>query len=242
MNDYRSTVNRLNNAADRIRERLFSLADESFADFHSALVPTVERKKIIGVRTPALRAFAREINGTQDAREFLKVLPHYYYEENNLHAFLIEQIRDFDDCKRKLDEFLPFVDNWATCDMTSPRAFKKEYEKTERAALEWLLSDKVYTVRFGIVTLMKSFTAERFSARHAETISNIKTDEYYVNAAIAWYFATLATKRYADALPYFCENRLSPSVLNLAIKKVAESRAVSDERKEYLKSFKIKKS
>lgn len=236
------TEKQTNRAIDRIRERLFSFSDEAFADFHAPLIPSVDRKRIIGVRTPVLRAFAKEISGTQDAVEFLKVLPHYYYEENNLHAFLIEQIRDFDECKRMLDEFLPFVDNWATCDMTCPRAFKKDYEKTERAAIEWLSSDKVYTVRFGIVTLMKGFTAERFSARHARIIADIKTDEYYVNAAIGWYFATLATKRYADALPYFCEKKLSPNALTLAIKKVTESRAVPSDRKEYLKSFKVKKS
>lgn len=230
-----------NRAIDRIRERLFSFSDKAFADFHAPLIPSVDRKRIIGVRTPVLRAFAKEICGTRDAVDFLKTLTHYYYEENNLHAFLIEQIRDFDECKRMLDEFLPFVDNWATCDMTSPRAFKKEYEKTERAAFEWISSDKIYTVRFGIVTLIKGFTAERFSVRHPQIIADIKSDEYYVNAAIGWHFATLATKRYADALPFFCEKKLNPTVLNLAVKKVTESRAVPNSRKEYLKSFKVKK-
>lgn len=224
-----------------IRNKLFALADPSYADFHSALMPTVTRERIIGVRTPLMRALAKELFGGSLATEFLNKLPHYYYEENNLHAFLIEKIADFDECKRKLDEFLPFVDNWATCDMTSVKCFKKNYEKAREAALEWLSSEHVYTVRFGIITFLKLFTDERFFHSDAERIVKIKSDEYYVNSAIAWYFATLATKRYEDALPYFKGDKLNAEVKNFAIKKVKESRTVPDERKAFLNGLRVKK-
>lgn len=227
---------------DEIRQKLFSHADEKYRNFQSALVPTVEKERIIGVRTPALRAFSKELSIGNSAQKevFLSDLPHYYYDENNLHAFLVEKEKDCAVLIGRLREFLPFVDNWATCDSLSPAAFKKCPKTAEEFALDCLDSDKIYTVRLGIVTLLKLFTGERFRAEQAEKIATIKTDEYYVYSAIAWYFATLLTKRYEDALPFLLENKLDSIARNLTIKKATESLVVSAERKAFLKGLKIK--
>ena len=229
----------IENAVGFVQKRLFEKADLKYRDFQSALMPTVDKNTVIGVRTPELRKFAKEIAGTPLARAFMNVLPHAYYEENNLHAFLICGIKDFDKCEEELERFLPFVDNWATCDAMTIKAYEKNRLTAGTSSLERLKSDKTYTVRFAVVTLMKLFTADNFDKKYADAVATVKSDEYYVNAAIAWFFATLLTKRYNDGLPYITEKALSKVVHNLAIKKACESLAIPKERKDYLRTLKI---
>lgn len=227
------------NVVEFVQKRLFEKADLKYRDFQSALMPTVDKNAVIGVRTPELRKFTKEIAGTPLAQAFMNVLPHAYYEENNLHAFLLCGIKDFDKCEEELERFLPFVDNWATCDAMTIKAYEKNPSRAGSSSLERLKSDKTYTVRFAIVTLMKLFTAYNFDKRYSDAVAAVKSDEYYVNAAIAWFFATLLTKRYSDGLPYITENALSKVVHNLAIKKACESLAIPKERKDYLRTLKI---
>ena len=222
-----------------IRERLFSLADEKYKDFQSALMPTVDKNKVIGVRTPLIRKLAKELKNTALAEEFLNDLPHKYYEEDNLHAFLLNEEKDFNKAVSRLDAFLPFIDNWATCDSMRIKAFEKDRTGAETAAYNWLDRGGVYEKRFAIVTFMKLFTGECFNAKQADKIAAVRSDEYYVNSAIAWYFATLLTKRYPDALPYITQKRLDKTTHNLAIQKARESLAVPPAIKKYLNTLKI---
>ena len=223
-----------------LKEKLFSLKDEKYRQFHIPLIPTVNAERVIGIRTPILRAFCKEFSKEDYAKSFLEDLPHYYYEENNLHAFLIENCKDYHHCVQLLNEFLPFVDNWATCDMMNPKVLLKNRDLLFSTVINFLKSDHVYQVRFGIVCAMRAFTGEFFNREIAEKISSIKTDEYYVNSAIGWFFATLLTKNYDSALPFIEQNALSITAHNLAIKKARESLCVSKERKDYLNSLKMK--
>ena len=224
----------------RVQATLFDLQDLSYRDFHSKLMPTISKEKIIGVRVPALRKFAKEFAKDENVKDFLKILPHKYYEEDNLHAFLIEQIKNFDECIRALDNFLLFVDNWATCDMLTPKILNENltilYEKIE----EWSKSEHIYTVRFAIVTLMKFFMNERLDEKHLNLILSIKSDEYYINMAIAWYLATALASRWDLVIPYIEKQNFSKWVHNKAIQKAVESYRITKEQKEYLKTFKIK--
>lgn len=222
-----------------IRERLFALADEKYKDFQSALMPTVDKSKVIGVRTPLIKKLAKELKNTPLAEEFLNDLPHKYYEEDNLHAFLLNEEKDFNKAVSRLDAFLPFIDNWATCDAMRIKAFEKDLAGAEKAAYNWLDRSGVYEKRFAIVTFMKLFTGEYFNTKQADKIAAVRSDEYYVNSAIAWYFATLLTKRYADALPYITQKKLDKATHNLAIQKARESLAVPTETKKYLNTLKI---
>ena len=229
---------RLNDIKD-IRERLLSLADEKYKDFQSALMPTVEKNKVIGVRTPLIKKLAKELKNTSLAEEFLNDLPHKYYEEDNLHAFLLNEEKDLNKAVSRLNAFLPFIDNWATCDAMRIKAFEKDRAGAEKAAYNWLDRSGVYEKRFAIVTFMKLFTSEYFNAKQADEIAAVRSDEYYVNSAIAWYFATLLTKRYEDGLPYIAQKRLDKTTHNLAIQKARESLAVPTEIKKYLNTLKI---
>lgn len=229
----------MNDSLQIIRERLLSLKDEKYKEFQSALIPTVDKNTIIGVRTPQLRSLAKDLYGTHAAEEFLNALPHYYYEENNLHAFLIEKENSFDKAVMLLDAFMPFVDNWATCDGMRVKVFEKHLAETEKDAYRRLNSNLVYEQRFAIVTFMKFFTGEHFLPEQAEKIAQVKTDEYYVNSAIGWYFATLLTKKYEDALPYIVDKKLNKNAHNLSIKKACESLAIPKNKKDYLKGLKI---
>ncbi len=237
----RNGINEIKDMRDinDIRERLFALADEKYKDFQSALMPTVDKNKIIGVRTPLIRKLAKELKNTALAEEFLNVLPHKYYEEDNLHAFLLCEEKDFCKAVSRLDAFLPFVDNWATCDSMRIKAFEKDRTGAETAAYNWLDRGGVYEKRFAIVTFMKLFTGECFNAKQADEIAAVRSDEYYVNSAIAWYFATLLTKRYEDGLSYITRKRLDKTTHNLAIQKARESLAVPPEIKKYLNTLKI---
>lgn len=223
---------------ESIVKSLFELQDKGYRDFHLKLMPGVEPERVIGVRTPQLRRLAGEIAGTPQAAEFLGKLPHYYYEENNLHGLLICRIKDFNACLGAVNAFLPFVDNWATCDMLSPKALIKQPERLLEEIDIWLKSEKTYTVRFGISRLMAHFLDERFSGSYPAAVAAVNSDEYYINMMRAWYFATALAKQYDAVLPYFTERRLDRWTHNKAIQKANESFRVSPEHKSELKALK----
>lgn len=222
---------------DRIRERLFSLRDEQYRAFNSALLPTVNPETVIGVRTPALRGLAKELSGTPMAESFLRALPHGYYEENALHGFLLERIREPETVYAELERFLPYVDNWAVCDLVSPKALSKDTDLLYEHLLAWIASDRVYTVRYGIGMLMRYFLDERFSPDHLALVASVRSEEYYVNMMVAWYFATALAKQEEATLPYFTERRLSPWIHRKAIQKALESRRIPEELKARLKTL-----
>ena len=219
---------------EQIVKTLFEKQDLAYRDFHSRLMPGIDKETVIGVRTPELRKLAKEIYGTPEAEKFLNELPHKYYEENNLHAFLIEQIKDYDECIAQLERFLPFVDNWATCDMMRPKILKKHLSELKAKCFEWIESDRVYTVRFAIETLMLYFLDEHFEQEIAEKIAAIKSDEYYVIMMVAWYFATALAKQYDCVLPYLTQKKLDSRVHNKAVQKARESYRITPEQKQYL--------
>ncbi len=227
---------------DDIREDLFANQDVKYRDFQSKLTPTIEANTAIGVRTPVLRKLAKYYSKRQDVDEFLADLPHKYFDENQLHAFILSEIKDFDECIGKLERFLPFVDNWATCDQMSPKCFKKNHEKLLPYLNKWIKSDDTYTVRFAIVTFMAHFLDDDFDEGYLGLVSDIKSDEYYINMAIAWYFATALAKQYDKTIPYIENKTLDVWTHNKVIQKSIESYRVTAEHKEYLKSLKIKKA
>ena len=221
-----------------IRQRLLALQDLPYREFHLPLIPNVPPEKVIGIRTPVLRALAKELSGTPEAAAFLEALPHEYYEENNLHGFLLCRIRDYHECVRQIDRFLPCVDNWATCDSISPACFGRDPEALERDIRRWIASGRTYTVRFGLRCLMNHFLDERFRPEHLDLAASVRSEEYYVNMMTAWFFATALAKQYGAALP-FLENRvLDPWVHNKTIQKARESFRITPEQKEYLKTLK----
>lgn len=225
---------------ETIRTRLFAMQDANYRRFHAALIPNVEPETVIGVRTPALRKYAKELAGTPEAEAFLKELPHRYYEENNLHGFLIEKRRDFDGALAETERFLPYIDNWATCDMFCPKVFGAHLSALYEKIGAWIKSDHTYTVRFGIGLLMRFYLDEHFAPAYPSLVAEIRSDEYYINMMIAWYFATALAKRYDEILPYIEEQRLDRWTHNKAIQKAIESDRISGERKSYLRTLKIK--
>lgn len=216
-----------------IQKELFAMQDLKYKEFHSKLMPNIDSDLIIGVRTPDLRNFAKNLT---DYEDFLKALPHKYYEENNLHGFLISQIKDFDRVIEELNRFLPYVDNWATCDMLRPKVFKKSTDKLISEILKWLKSDKTYTIRFGIEMLMCYYLDGEFKEEYLEWVSLVKSEEYYVNMMIAWYFATALAKQWDKTIPYITEKRLSEWVRKKTIQKAKESFRITKEQKEFLKN------
>ncbi len=224
---------------ENIRRELFAMRDEKYRDFHSRLIPTVKKELVIGVRTPDLRSFSKALKDTEERKVFLDCLAHKYYDENNLHAFFIEQERDFDKCVSLIDEFLPYVDNWATCDMMNPKALKKDKPKLLEKIKGWLASDRTYTVRYGLRMLMVHFLDGDFSQEYLSLAADLVSDEYYVNMAVAWFFATALTKQYETAVKYIEQKRLSLFCHNKAISKACDSFCVSAEKKAYLKTLKI---
>ena len=223
-----------------IRETLLSLQDGEFAAFQARLLPNIAPERIIGVRTPELRKLAKQLRGSSDGEAFLKALPHDFFEENNLHAFLLCETKDFERCVQAVEEFLPYVDNWATCDQLRPKAFARNKQALLPHIRSWLDSDREYIRRFGIGMLMSHFLDEDFREEYLRWVSDIHSEEYYVNMMIAWYFATALAKQYEAALPFIENRRLDPWVHNKTIQKALESFRVSDERKTYLKTLKIK--
>lgn len=231
-------------AADKhikeIRQGLFALKDEKYKEFQKKLIPTVDENTVIGVRTPVLRKYAKDVSGTPGAVIFMQTLPHEYYEENNLHGMLIETMKDYDECIAYLDEFLPYVDNWATCDLISPRVFKKHKDELLVKIKEWMASDRVYTIRFGMEMLMTHFLDENFKPEYLGMAADVHSEEYYVNMMIAWFFATALAKQYEASLPYIENHCMDRWTHNKTIQKAIESYRITDEQKRYLKSLKIK--
>ena len=220
-----------------VYERLAAFGSEEYGDFQSRLVPGIPRETILGVRTPELRRIAREIKGTAEAEAFLSELPHRYYEENLVHFFLIAAIRDFDECAKAVEAFLPYVDCWPVCDQASPKAFAKNHAGLLLLIVKWLASDHVYTVRFGIRMLMNEFLDEDFRPEYLEWVASVRSEEYYVRMMAAWFFATALAKRYDESVVYIEERRLEPQTHRKAIQKAVESFRVPDGRKEYLKTL-----
>lgn len=223
-----------------ITARLLALRDEKYRDFQCRLMPTVDRERVIGVRTPELRRLARELDRSGEAESFLARLPHRYYEENNLHAILIGRIKDPDRCISATERFLPCVDNWATCDSVTPAAFGKNLVLLEQKALQWLQSDHVYTVRFGMRMFMNFFLDADFRPEFPEAVASVESDEYYVKMMQAWYFASALAKQYDSILPFIAGNRLEKWTHNKAVQKGIESRRLSPEQKEVLRSLRRK--
>ena len=229
----------MSTAVERIRAQLFERADEKYRDFNRKLIPTVPAQAVIGVRTPDLRALARLLGSTPDAQEFMADLPHRYFEENNLHAFLLEGIRDFEACVERLNLFLPYIDNWATCDQLSPRVLARHPEKLRRQIDLWLESQQIYVRRFAIGMLMRYFLGDNYRIEDLERVAQMRPKEYYLRMMVAWYFATALAKQYPSAIRVLEAQMLEPWTHNRAIQKALESRRISPEQKIYLKSLKI---
>lgn len=224
-----------------VQEKLFSLQDIEYKNFHSKLIPTVDQEKVIGVRTPALRKYAKEFGKQPEAKGFLTCLPHEYYEENNLHAFLLEQIKDFDVCIQALEQFLPYVDNWATCDMMSPKVLGKHLPKLLSIVQRWLASEHVYMVRYAMGCLMRYYLDDAFEVEYLQWVASVESEEYYIKMMQAWYFATALAKQYDAVIIYLEDKRLDAWVHNKTIQKAVESYRISDEQKKYLRTLRIKK-
>lgn len=230
----------MNQAVKTIQSMLFSLQDPKYRAFQQKLIPNIDPESIIGVRTPALRNLAKDLSGTPEAASFLQCLPHPYFDENNLHAFLIARIKDFDQAVEAVDRFLPYVNNWATCDQLSPKVFSKHPDALLPHIKTWIESSHTYTIRFGVGMLMQHYLDQNFSSSYPDVVASIQSDEYYVNMMIAWYFATALAKQYSAVLPYFQQPHLAPWTHNKAIQKAIESYRITGEQKAYLRTLKIK--
>lgn len=224
---------------NKITEHLFSLQDLSYKEFNSKLIPTVNKNYVIGVRIPLLRKYAKEIKNSPEADKFLNSLPHKYTEEYNLHALLLENIKEYNDIINALNNFLPFVDNWATCDIMSIKIFKKHLDILPQQLDLWLNSTHTYTIRFAIKMYMSYYLDEHFELKHMQKIAEIRSNEYYVNMMLAWYFATALAKQYDFAIKFLENKELSKWVHNKTIQKAIESYRITNEQKEYLKTLRI---
>ena len=224
-----------------ITEALFALRDEKYRAFHATLMPGVAWERVIGVRMPALRRYAAALAKTPQAALFLRELPHTYYEENNLHGLLIEQIRDYDKCLEELERFLPFIDNWATCDLLALHMMKKHRDVFIREVFRWIESDQPYTIRFGIGMLMRHYLDEEFKTEYPEKVAAIRSEEYYVNMMRAWYFATALAKQYEKVLPFLEKRQMDVWTHNKTIQKSIESYRITQEQKDHLRTLRIKK-
>ena len=223
-----------------IVDELFKLQDTKYRDFQVKLIPNKSIDNMIGVRTPLLRKLSKQLVKDKNYSLFLNDLPHKYFDEYQLHAFIISDLKDYDECISYLNKFLPFVDNWATCDQMSPKVFKKYHTELLEQIKVWIKSEHAYTIRFGIGMLMQHFLDDDFNKEYLKWVSNIKSDEYYVNMMIAWYFATALAKQYKDTIPYLEKNKLDIWTHNKTIQKSIESYRITDIQKEYLKSLKRK--
>ena len=222
-----------------IQERLFALQDVKYREFHRKLIPGMSADQIIGVRTPAMRKLAKEFAKEEEAAAFLKQLPHTYYDENVLHAFLIASIKDYDACMDAVEAFLPYLDNWAVCDGLSPKVFEKHKTELLQKIRFWIPSEHTYTCRFGMGMLMRWFLDEDFQPEYLEMPAAVRSEEYYVNMMTAWFFATALAKQWEAAIPYLEQNRLDPWTHNKTIQKARESYRITSEQKEYLKTLKV---
>ena len=227
---------------NKIKNDLLLMQDKTYKDFHSKLMPTINPDSIIGIRVPVLRDYAKKLfkeNSIESLNPFLKNLPHEFYEENNIHAFIIEKINNFDECIFYLENFLPYIDNWATCDMLNPKIFKTNYEKLLEKIYQWINSDSVYTVRLGIGMLMRYFLDEKFETKYLDLVASINSEEYYINMMRAWFFATALAKQYEQTFPYIKNYSLDKWTHNKTIQKAKESFRISKEQKEELKKFRV---
>ena len=226
-----------------IKKELLKNADEKYKKFQKPLIPSISEKNMIGVRTPVLKKLAKNIKKeikTDDIyNDFLNKLPHKYFEENQLHAFFISEINDFNECIKEINKFLPYIDNWATCDQLNPKIFKKYKIELLKEIDKWVKSKHIYTVRFGIKMLMSHFLDEEFDKKYLDIVSKIKSNEYYVNMMRSWYFATALAKKYNETIKYIENKKLDSFTHNHTIKKALESFRVSDTHKKYLKSLKM---
>lgn len=220
-----------------ITDRLFEMQDLKYRDFNSSLNPTLNKNCFIGVRTPLLRSFAKEIKGTELAEKFILELPHKYFEENQLHAILFDNEKNFDKCIKNIELFLPYVDNWATCDQLNPKVLKKYPEKLFENIKVWIKSNHTYTVRYAIKKLMDIYLDDNFQKKYCDMVAEIKSDEYYICMMQAWYFATALAKQYDTAIEYLENHKLTDFVHKKTIQKACESFRVSNEHKIYLKSL-----
>ena len=220
-----------------ITAQLFALQDKAYADFQSKLLPIVSRETVIGVRTPNLRKMAKQVCKTPAAQEFLQSLPHRYFDENQLHAFVLSEEKDFDKCLALLEQFLPYVDNWATCDQLSPRCFKKHTRELLPHIRKWMRSKHTYIIRYGIGSLMRYYLDAEFKPEYLQWVAAIKSDEYYIRMMQAWFFATALAKQWNATLPYIEHHRLHPWTHNKTIQKAIESYRITPEQKEFLKSL-----
>ena len=222
---------------DNIKKKLFRLQDVGYGDFHSKLMPNIAREKIIGIRVPVLRRFVKELSEAEK-EDFLQQLPHNYYEENNLHGLIIMESRDYGSCIGELERFLPYINNWATCDMLRPKILRKHLPELLEKIYQWLVSEDTYTVRLAIGFLMSFYLDdEAYQREYLAKVAEVSSEEYYVRMMVAWYFATALAKQYKDALPYMQKGRMEEWTRRKAIQKALESRRVSPEHKEYLRNF-----
>ncbi|MBO7593721.1 MAG: DNA alkylation repair protein [Salinivirgaceae bacterium] len=224
-----------------LTNKLFELQDLGYRDFQAKLMPTIDKNNIIGVRIPELRKLARQVAGTNEARDFLSLLPHRYYDENNLHAFIIGLSRNFDEALLLTNQFLPYIDNWATCDSFTPKVFGKHPNELLTAIGGWIESSHTYTVRYAIRMLMAFFLDERFKPEYAQMVAAVESEEYYIKMMIAWYFATALAKQYNSVIKYLTDNLLDDWCHNKAIQKAIESYRISDEQKAFLRTLKVNK-
>ena len=217
----------------KAQELLFQLQDKSYRDFQSKLIPTIPVETIIGVRIPALRKLAKEYG------KFLKQLPHTYYDENILHALLVAEIKDYEVCVKEVEHFLPYVDNWAVCDIFSPKVFRKNKDKLIDKIREWTASGQPYTCRFGMEMLMTHFLDDDFKPEYLELAADVKLEDYYAKMMVAWFFATALAKQWDAAVVYIEKKCLDPWTHNKTIQKARESYRITREQKEYLKTLKV---
>lgn len=229
----------MSDIGERIRAELWEMQDVGYKDFHAKLIPTVASEAIIGVRTPELRKYARKLAKDPQIGDFLAQLPHQYYDENNVHAFVVEQIKDYGECLAQTERFLPYIDNWATCDMMAPKVFAKHKEKLLESVRKWIASSETYTIRYGVGMLMRFYLEEDFRQEYLQWVADIRSEEYYVNMMRAWYFATALAKQYEAVIPYLEEKRLDDWTHNKAIQKACESYRVTAEQKKYLRGLKV---
>ncbi len=225
-----------------IQQQLFELQDLKYRDFHAKLVPGMNVNDIIGVRTPELRKFAKQLAKDERVGDFLAVLPHRYLDEMNLHGFIISELKDYNECLEEIERFLPYVNNWATCDLLSPKAFK---QKKNRVRLiedikRWMASNEPFIIRFGIEMLMSFYLDEDFKPEYLKWVSDIRHEHYYVKMMVAWYFATALAKQWESTLPYIVESTLEKWTHNKAIQKAVDSYRITPEQKELLKSYRVK--
>ena len=223
----------------KAQELLFQLQDKGYRDFQSKLIPTIPVETIIGVRIPAIRKLAKEYGKDPESVEFLKQLPHTYYDENILHALLVAEIKDYEVCVKEVEHFLPYVDNWAVCDIFSPKVFRKNKDKLIDKIREWTASGQPYTCRFGMEMLMTHFLDEDFRVEYLEIPAAVHSEEYYVNMMIAWFYATALAKQWDVAVGYIEKKWLDPWTHNKTIQKARESYRITREQKEYLKTLKV---